>query len=329
MSTALALAAPLPRSGHSGFGSGVTPATGETRGQPAPALSGQDPLLHRVVAERYRIDQRLAQGQGCNVYRAFHIQLGRPRALKVQRGPQTGAGRRRLHKEAYLGARVEHANVIRVYDYALMPDGRPYLVLELVEGPLLRQVLRRGPIAPLRACRLGVQAAQGLAALHEAGVVHRDVRPDNIALCGDNGDERVKLLDLGQSCNIGATLTTVDMAETTPGIPREALRYAAPEQAQGAAPDPRADQYALGLVLHEALTGTLPRDGAPIGLRRGALAAQLAAQGLSDPRSSGDSALLAELDAVVVRALSRDPAQRFPSLRHLEHALSRASIQML
>ena len=218
---------------------------------PAPT-GGPAPV---VVAERYRLERSLGNGGMGEVFAATDLVLDRRVALK-QLSPaliQDEPARKRFLREAKALARINHPNVVGVFDTG-EDAGRPFLVMELVEGTTLRDELRRtGRVEPARAASIGAGIAGGLAAAHAQGVVHRDVKPSNVFLTaadvpkvGDFGIARVERGD--------ATLTLTGQAFGSPP-------YVAPEQATGGRVDARADLYSLGCVLFQMLAGRRPFDG--------------------------------------------------------------------
>jgi serine/threonine protein kinase len=203
-----------------------------------------------VIGDRYEVVGALDAGGTGVVYRALDRRLGRPVAVKVVRTTEPRLARRSA-REARLLARVNHPNVVRVYD-AGVHDDHPYIVTELVGGRPLSHLLGDGRLAPEMTAAVGAGAAAGLAATHRVGIVHRDLKPANI-LVSDRGV--VRLLDYGvASIADGDTLTLDGEVVGTP-------RYLAPEQVSGGDVGPAADVYALGLVLIECLTGQHPFGG--------------------------------------------------------------------
>lgn len=313
---------------------------------PQPPLAQGTPLP-AVIDGRYRVEERIGAGGMCLVYRAWQVFLGQTRALKVLRDPGQAEERQRLLREARVGARVQHPNLVRVLDYGVLPDGQPYLVMEHLDGPTLRQELERGPVRARRALRIAAQLADALSALHQAGYLHRDVKPTNVVLTFEAGEEQATLVDLGLARRATAATGALcpepqgDEPEVTqrglvPGTPQ----YMAPEQRAGEAVGTWTDQYALGCVLYEMLTGAQLQRAR----RTGAQTAEAAA-----PRQEpGDAAawrarLLEQLlggsaegelspaelhralraEEVVARLLARDPADRFPSMTAAADALRR------
>jgi len=254
-----------------------------------------------------RIDAVLGSGGMGEIYRATELRLGRPVALKLigADGASDPAVRERFEREARLTASIDHPNVIPVYG-AGEEDGRLYLVMRYVPGTDLQALLRReGRLAPARAAAIVAQVADALDAAHAAGLVHRDVKPANVLIDG----EHVYLSDFG--------ITRVQEAETRiteSGGWVGTVDFMAPEHLRGEPTDARADVYALGCVLHAALTGVPP-------FRRRTVPAVITAHLHEDaPRPSETPGVPREFDAVVVRALAKDPAQRYASAGDLGRA---------
>ncbi len=214
----------------------------------------------RLLAGRYRVLAQLGRGGMGVVWRAVDEVLGREVAVKELRtytdadGPELADLRVRMQREARAAARVRHPGVVAVHDVAEV-DGRPLIVMELVDGPSLEQVLReRGFLDPVEAARIGAQVMDALAAAHRAGVLHRDVKPGNILL---ERSGRVVLTDFG----IAAMDDPGDGAAThltRSGALVGSLDYLAPERAQGADASAASDVWALGATLYAAVEGSSP-----------------------------------------------------------------------
>jgi serine/threonine-protein kinase len=266
-----------------------------------------------VLPGRYRDPVRIATGGMGAVYRAHDERLGRAVAVKVPSDAiaDDPTARARFRREAVSGARIHHPNVALVYDVG-EHRGRPFMVMELVPGGTVEDRLARG--RPPRATALAWigQAAAALDAAHAAGVVHRDVKPANLLL---DGQGRVKVADFGIARVLGEGGTTLTEAGTVLG----SSGYAAPEQAQGLPATPASDVYALGGVAFELLTGErpfAPRTGV----------AELTAHAYAPVPSARerDPGLPPGVDAVLARALAKDPAARFASAGALASALREA-----
>ncbi|MEU5275013.1 protein kinase [Streptomyces asoensis] len=215
-------------------------------------------LASRCSAEildgRYRLDARIGSGGAADVHRGFDLRLRRAVAVKVFR-PGAGAGSEEgLRSEAMLLARLQHPGLVTAYDVG-RHDGRAYLVMQLVEGRTLKARIAEGALSCEDTARLGAGLARALAHAHEAGIVHRDVKPSNILL---DPSDRPYLTDFGISRLVDATTHTVT------GTLVGTAAYLSPEQVLGRSVGRPADIYALGLVLLECLTGRLEYDGGPL-----------------------------------------------------------------
>lgn len=218
-------------------------------------------FLRKYLAEpidgKYEIVERLGTGGMGEVYKVRHKFLGAMRVIKVIRPQIAGSqdANDRFLREAQLATKVHHQNVATLHDFSALPDGSHYMVWEYIEGENLAQRLRaRGTLPPKTAARIIIESLHGLEAIHKAGIVHRDISPENLMLTADG----VKIIDLGV-----AKAEEVDGGTKT-GIFVGKLRYASPEQlgflAEGEKIDGRADLYGLAIVLYEALTGRPPFD---------------------------------------------------------------------
>jgi eukaryotic-like serine/threonine-protein kinase len=225
-----------------------------------------DPLVGHILDEKYRLEDRLGIGGMGTVYRARHLLIDRPVAVKVlnPRFVEDEAARARFRREAKACGRLQHVNAVTVTDFGTSQDGYVYLVMELLEGRTLRDVLaKEAPLDAARSVALMLQVSAAVAAAHEAGIIHRDLKPANIFIVQRaEVPAVVKVLDFGIA-KLAAdsldedepkTLTQVGAMIGTP-------RYMAPEQCDGAELTPAADVYSLGVILYEMLTGTVPFSG--------------------------------------------------------------------
>jgi len=261
----------------------------------------------------YRIEGCLGEGATAVVYRAWDLKSGRPVAIKVLR---EGLGlrdevRRRFQREARAAARVSQPNVVAVYD-AGEHAGRPYLVMEIVDGCPLRTLLGEKPREVEQLLRLLEQAARGVSAAHETGIVHRDLKPANI-LVSRSGEAKVVDFGLAHLVDSGSELTRTGCLIGTP-------LYMAPEQVE-ARPDgisPATDVYALGAILYEILTGSPPHTGdSVLEIYRKISRADPAAPRNIDPNVSP------ELETIALKALEKDPRRRYPSAASFAEDLRR------
>jgi len=266
----------------------------------------------RVLAGRYELGPVLGAGAMAVVHEAEDVELGRPVAVKVlaENLAHDGAVRERLLREARIAARLSHPNVVRIYDTG-EEGGRPFIVMELVDGESLAELVHReGPLAPEQAVHLVLQACAGLEAAHQAGLVHRDVKPGNLLLSRDGV---LKIADFGIARAHDATRLTLT------GTVLGTAAYLAPDQALAEEVTAAADVYALGAVLYELLTGVPPRRGET-------LAAALAAH--ADPVTPVRDVkpdVPAALESVVMRSLARMPEFRPGSAADLARQLRAAA----
>jgi serine/threonine protein kinase len=225
--------------------------------QPEPAEE-EESLIGAVLSDRYRIDARIGAGGMGLVYKATHLLIGRTLAIKVlrRRYAEQDEVAKRFALEARVASSVKHMNVVDLLDYGTTPLGSPFYVMEFLDGrSLARELARNGSIEPARALDIACQIARGLSAAHQAGVIHRDLKPDNVYLVAadQHGPELVKILDFGIA-HVSGRKTRLTAAGAVVGTPE----YMSPEQARGTDLDGRSDLYALGVVLFEALTGKVP-----------------------------------------------------------------------
>jgi tRNA A-37 threonylcarbamoyl transferase component Bud32 len=248
-----------------------------------------------MLADRYRLESQIAAGAVGQVWRATDLVLGRPVAVKLLRAEYTQHPEilARFRAEARHAGSLSHPGIAQVYDYgdADWPES-PYLVLELVDGPSLAGVLADGPLDPAHTMDVVAQAAAGLAAAHEAGLVHRDIKSANLLL---GPDGQVKITDFGIAHAAGSAPLT--LTGTLVGTPA----YLAPERAAGAPATPASDLYSLGVVAYECLTGAVPFIGSPLEIAAAHRTRPLPP--LPPDVPSGVAVLAAELTA-------KDPAAR-------------------
>ena len=264
-------------------------------------------LVGRVLAGRYRLLGAIGSGSSGRVYVADDVRLRRRVAVKVLHAAlaEDAGFLRRFRSEAQLAASLHHPNVMAVYDWG--EDGVPFMVLELLAGGSLRSMLDRGTrLSPAQTAHVGGQVAAALDYAHSRGLVHRDIKPANL-LFDEHGIVRVADFGLARAL---AEASWTEPAGTMLGT----ARYAAPEQATGAALDGRADVYALGLVMVESVTGTVPMVGdspmGTLGLRQGSA--------IAVPESLGP------LVPIVERACAADPAARYSTADELRAAIAEA-----
>jgi serine/threonine protein kinase len=275
-------------------------------------------VLGEISGGRYALSELLGSGGMAEVYLAHDRILGRDLALKVLReGYAEDAGFvARFRREAVSAAALNHPYVVQVYDQGRAENGCLYIAMEYVPGGSLNDlILRRGPLDPAEAARLAWQVAEALGEAHERGIVHRDIKPQNVLL-GETGD--AKVTDFGIALAASST-------STTSGTNRVfgTASYMSPEQAMGQRVGPASDLYSLGVVLYEMLTGTLPFEA------DGALATALkhvTDQPIS-PRER-DPSVPEAMDALVMGLLAKNPEDRGGSAFELAEDLRKARAEL-
>jgi serine/threonine protein kinase len=251
--------APRPGSGPQAVAAPVLEPRVHVESKPLPdASEDEEALIGAVLSDRYRVDARIGAGGMGVVYKATHLLIGRTLAIKVlrRRYAEQDEVAKRFALEARVASSVKHMNVVDLLDYGSTPLGSPFYVMEFLDGrSLARELSRNGPIEPARALDIACQISRGLSAAHQAGVIHRDLKPDNVYLvpADQHGPELVKILDFGIA-HVSGRKTRLTAAGAVVGTPE----YMSPEQARGTDLDGRSDLYALGVVLFEALTGKVP-----------------------------------------------------------------------
>ncbi len=263
----------------------------------------------QLLDGRYQIERLLGEGGMARVYLGRDLRLSRSVAIKIpyphlMTDPDFLD---RFRHEARAAAMVSHPNLVDVYDVGQDGD-QHYIVMEYVAGVTLKQLINReAPFAIPRAVRIGEQIARGLHAAHRAGLIHRDIKPQNIIVTDDG---QVRITDFG----VAKSPLSTAMTET--GITLGTVDYIAPEQVQGRPATPQSDIYALGVVLYEMLTGRLPFTGdTPV-----AVAMKHISEPPPPPRRYNPQ-IPAALEAIILRALAKDPAQRHSSALELAEQL--------
>lgn len=274
-----------------------------------------------LIGDRYRIIDVLGQGAAAVVYRAEHVLLRKRFAVKMLR-PELSlfpSVVERFRREAQAVSNLDHPNVVSVTDFGQSENGSLYLVMPLIEGRTLHRVLvDSGRLSPRTAIEIALSALAGLEYAHERGLVHRDLKPDNLMIEEDKGQMQAKLLDFGiaKVATGGEVSPRITQTGMVPGTPA----YMAPEQAAGEPVDARSDLYALGVVLYESLTGRLPFVGdSVVELLRKTITEPPAPLNL-EPNPGVDTG---RLEQVVLRAMAKEGGDRFPRARDFAEALVR------
>ena len=295
----------------------------------APPVAGpleeEEPPLEpgTVLDSRYRIDALIGRGGMGTVYRAEHLALGRPVALKVLRAAHGARADlvQRFQREAVAAGQIRHPGIVEVLDFGRAPEGRFYLSMELVDGETLAgRLARTGPLAPDEALGLVRDIARALAAAHGRGILHRDVKPENVLLTS----EGVKVVDFGiarlaeASFQGGQLPGAREARETAAGLIFGTPDYMSPEQAAGQRQDGRSDVYALGVLLYELLLGAPPFSGASA---THVLAAHLLTPVPRLPAHGPHGPLSAPLADLVARMMAKAPVDRPESMDEVVTAL--------
>src|SRR5438552_1809680 len=280
------------------------------------AVAEADPLLGRIVNDRYRIVETIGQGGMGRVYKALQAPLDRLVALKV-----LGAGHdrdpnfyKRFFLEASVTAKLTHPNTITLYDYGRTEDGICFIAMEYLNGRTLSQAMQQeGPLAQERVIHVAQQICRSLREAHALGIIHRDLKPANVMLLRQHDDhDFVKVLDFGlvkffHGDNPDGEITN---AGTFMGSPH----YIAPEQARNQSPDQRCDLYSLGVLLYQMLTGKVPFTAvSPVDI----ILKHLHEAPVPPRQLRPDLAIDAQLEAIVLRCMAKERADRFQSMDEL------------
>ncbi len=257
-------------------------------------------------AGEYVLDALIGEGGCGRVYRATHAATGRAAAVKVIQptGDDGERGRVRFEREARAASAVRHPNLVEVLEVGTLADGRPYFAMELLDGQNLSELIRSaGRLSPAEALEILEPVCAALQAVHDAGIIHRDIKGGNVFLAQQGGRRVVKLLDFGVAKLLapqaGPALTQEGQWVGTPSV-------MAPEQFQGGAVDARTDIYSLGVMLYQLLTGNMPFSGTAEEIERSHLKVPV----LPPSRLAPVGPLL---DGIVLKCLEKDPARRYPS----------------
>jgi eukaryotic-like serine/threonine-protein kinase len=275
-------------------------------------------LVGKLVANRYLVGDVLGAGGLCTVYRGEDLRKQSDIAIKVLPADKAKIKEyaARFQREVTTSKRIEHPNVAAVSDSGELPGGGLYLVMELLKGTLLSNVLENGRLPLARALVIARQMLVGLGRAHQLGVVHRDVKPHNVMITDVGGMEMVKLFDFGIASNDRAAIKL-----TVPGTAFGTPEYIAPEQAMGLDVDARADLYGVGVVLFEMLCGRLPfvcKDDI------GYLRAHIKEPAPAPSSVAPDAKIPRAVDALVLRALDKDPEKRFADANEMIAAIDLA-----
>src|SRR5437762_3434087 len=290
-------------------------------GDPSPPTD--DPLIGKVLSERYRIVRKIGEGGMGAVYQAEHALIEKKIALKIlfqdlTRRPDLIA---RFLQEAKSASRIGHENVIDISDFGQSPDGLVFIAMEYLDGQDLGKTLKKGGAMHWERARpILMQIAKGLRAAHGNGIIHRDMKPENVYLVQREGrPDFVKVLDFGIAKIVnddtgGPALTQTGMIFGTP-------EYMSPEQAQGNPPDLRVDIYAVGCIMYHMLTGSVPFTADNF---MGILTKHLLEAPVPPRKRRPDLEISPEVEAICLRAMDKDRDKRYPDMDSFYRALGAA-----
>ncbi len=278
-----------------------------------------DPHIGKLLDGKYRLDAYLSQGGMGAVYKATHVMLDKIVVVKLIKPELVTSAEivRRFQREARAASNLNHPNIVSVYDLGQTDDGTLYIAMEFIDGPSLKDVIRKtGPMPVARIKAILLQVATALGEAHSHNIIHRDLKPHNVMLSkGPGGVEVAKLLDFGiaKTFEDGSTqLTQTGFAIGTP-------QYMAPEQAAGKEVTPESDLYSLGVILYEMLTGKVPFD-APT--TAAILIKQLTEQPQPPSQRYPELNVSPVLESIAMRCLDKDPTKRFASAGAFAEALT-------
>ncbi|MFZ6178290.1 serine/threonine-protein kinase [Nannocystis pusilla] len=305
----------------------VAPTTTEVSvAAPPPDYSN---LVGTVLADRYRLLKRIGEGGMGSVYQAEHITIGRKLAIKVL-SPEYGDSPEiiaRFLQEARTASMLHHEHIVDITDFGYTKQGLAFLTMEYLEGEDLATMLAREGRQPwTRVRRILLQICRALDAAHEAGIVHRDMKPDNCFRIKRGGNpDFIKILDFGIAKVIvdGTASGRADRQKmaTEAGTLLGTPEYMAPEIARDQKPDARVDVYSVGVVMYELLTGSVPFKGQTF---MATVAMQMVDEPEAPRRRAPDAGIPESIERIVLQALRKDPAERFQTIREFADAIIEA-----
>lgn len=286
-------------------------------------VSVKDPLIGQLLASRFELIEMIGQGAMAIVYKAKQTAVDRYVAVKIMR-PELASDpvqQKRFSREARSLSKLDHPNLLKIFDIGQTPNGRPYFIMEYLKGRSIEKMLEEaGPVAPAFALRMFVQVCDAMDHAHKQGIIHRDLKPENIMLVRCEDDQHLtKVVDFGIVKYTDDQMVSQRLTKT--GEVWGSPVYMSPEQCKGEKLDPRSDIYSFGLVMYEALTGEMTFDATKI-------AAIIVKQIYEQPRPfkevRPDLTIDPQLEAIVFKCLEKDPTKRYQSMSELRTVLKRA-----
>ncbi len=309
------------------FRCGFVSTTGETvcpeDGSPM-SVAGIDPFIGKTLAGKYEVIELLGRGGMSVVYKVRHLFMHRLEALKLMRS-ELGSDNdalQRFHQESKAVAALRHVNVVTVLDFGVLDDGNPFLTMEFLEGQDLGDLIEKETfLSPERAIPLFAQICAGLHHAHSRGVIHRDMKPSNILITTANGVDLPIIVDFGIAKLLHADGSTMNKLTTTGQVFGSPL-YMSPEQCNSQRIDERTDVYALGCVFYHALTGVPPILGnSPLET----MMRQMTERARPFSAVKPDHSVNPEIEKVILKALAKNPDERFANMNELRQALLKAA----
>ncbi len=278
-----------------------------------------DPLIGSTVDGRYAVSAVLGEGGMGVVYAARHVIIDKRVAMKVLRteAATDESASHRFLAEAKAASKIGQQNIVDITDFGVLKTGHAYFVMEFLDGPTLGMLLRSGPLAPKRALGIAIQIARGLGAAHGKGITHRDLKPDNVFVIEREGVmDNVKIVDFGIARD-SATKKRLTVAGMVMGTPE----YMAPEQASGQETDHRVDQYSLGCILYEMVTGQAPfRGDNPMQT----LTKHVYEVVEPPSKRRPDLDIPGSVEVIIMRSLAKQRDDRYPTLDEMMRAMQAA-----
>ena len=272
--------------------------------------------VERIIDAKYRLERLIGKGGMGAVYKALDIRLSREVAVKIMLGKffDQDLALRRFEREARTCGKLNHPNIVTLFDYGKLLTGGAYLVMEFVKGETLRSELKRQTVlSPSRAAELLDQALDGMASAHSAGIIHRDLKPENLLITeNSSGQSQVKILDFGLAKVGLPEKDATNLTET--GTVMGTLYYMSPEQLLGEKVDHRTDIFSLGVMAVEAITGSRPfNESTP--------AQMIVAISSRSYRLKSDRPEVLHLDLILKKCLAKEPTERFSSIQEMQKSL--------